>query len=158
MKQNAKRIIRNYRQVINSTPENIFPLLCPERELEWLNDWNYKMIYSESGIAEEGAVFTTSKNGEEDTVWIITKHEKDMHIVEFARVTPNSMTSTLKIKVIQKDSSSSYVDISYAFTSLSTLSNKFIEEYTEETFLKNMKFWEKSMNYFFKTGKKLKKS
>lgn len=68
------------------------------------------------------------------------------------------MTSTLKIKVIQKESNSSYVDISYVFTSLSNLGNKFIKEYTEEAFLENMKFWEKSMNYFFKTGNKLKKS
>lgn len=153
----AKRITRNYCQTINSTSDEIFPLLCPEREKEWLDGWDYKMIYSESGIAEEGAVFSTSENGEENTIWIITNHDKENYVVEFARVTTNSKASTLKIRVNQKDSKSSYVDITYTYTSLGEQGNKFIEDYVEKTFLKIMVFWEKSMNYFLETGNKLLK-
>ena len=54
-----KRITREYRQTINATPEKMFPLLCPVREADWLDGWRYNMIYSESGLVEEGAVFST---------------------------------------------------------------------------------------------------
>ena len=100
MKTMYKRVKRNYCQTINATPEIIFPLLCPVREAEWLDGWDYKMIYSETGLAEEGAVFTTPYKNEEDTIWMITKYEKNNYKVDFARVTPNSRTSILKIKVV----------------------------------------------------------
>jgi len=51
----AKRNTYSYRQIIHARPDVVFPLLCPVREAEWLDGWDYKMIYSESGVVEEGA-------------------------------------------------------------------------------------------------------
>lgn len=150
-----KRITRSYRQTINATPEVIFPLLCPEREKEWLDGWDYTMIYSDSGLAEEGAVFSTSSQAEENTIWITTKHDKVNHEVEFTRCTPASRVCIQKIAVLPKDEKSSYVDISYTITAIFAGGNKFIESYTEEIFMNLMIFWEKSMNYFIETGKML---
>lgn len=153
----AKRVTRTYRQTINATPEKVFPLLCPVREAEWLDGWHYNMIYSESGFAEEGAVFSTPFEGEEDTVWIITKHDSKGHEVDFARFTHNYRTCLLRIAVKIKDETTSYVNISYTYTGIKSHGNDFIDNLTEEIFLKAVIFWEKSMNYFLKTGKKLKK-
>jgi hypothetical protein len=154
----AKRIVRTYRQTINATPERVFPLLCPVREAEWLDGWQYSMIYSESGLVEAGAVFSTPHEGEEDTIWIVTKHNSKTYEVEFARFTPKSRTCILNIAVKSKDENSSYVDISYTYTSITTAGNDFIDHYTEEAFLEAVIFWEKSMNYFLKTGERLKTS
>jgi len=85
----AKRVPRSYRQTINATPDQVFPLICPVREVEWLEDWDYRMIYSKTNLAEEGAVFSTSYEGEEDTIWIITTHDSTTHEVEFVCVTPH---------------------------------------------------------------------
>lgn len=41
----ARRITRTYHQTINAVPETVFPLLCPVREAEWLDGWQYAMIY-----------------------------------------------------------------------------------------------------------------
>ena len=150
----SKRITRNYRQIINSTPDVIFPLLCPVKEKEWLDGWDCNMIYSESGVAEPGAVFCTSHQGEKDTVWIISKHDQLKKAVQFARVTPDSKASLLYIFVLPKDESSSFVDITYTYTAISKSGNKSIDEFTEEAFLKMIKFWEDSMNYYLENGKK----
>jgi hypothetical protein len=151
----AKRIVRSYTQTINSTPDAIFPLLCPVREADWLADWQYTMLFSKSGLAEQGAVFSTPYSGEPDTIWIITKHDAQAREVEFARVTPGSRASTLTIKVRVKDERSSYVDIVYTYTSLPPQGNDFIDGYTEEVFLKMVRFWERSMNHYLKSGTKL---
>ena len=153
-----KRITSEYRQKINATPEKVFPLLCPVREAEWLNGWQYNMIYSESGLVEEGAVFSTPYEGEVDTVWIVTKHDSKTHEVEFTRFTHNSRTCLLKIAVKPKDKNSSYVDISYTYTSITPAGNDFIDNFTEAVFLEAVTFWEKSMNYFLETGERLKKA
>ena len=73
----AKRVSRSYCQTINANPNIVFPLLCPVREAEWLDEWSYNLIYSESGVAEEGCVFSTAYKGEKDTIWIITEHNKE---------------------------------------------------------------------------------
>jgi hypothetical protein len=153
-----KRVTRAYRQTINAIPDEVFPLLCPVREAEWLDRWTYHMIYSESGLVEEGAVFSTPFEGEADTVWIVTKHDAKTHQVEFVRFTPDAKTCVLKIAVQPKDRSVSYVDVSYTYTGITPAGNDFIENFTEAVFLGAVTFWEKSMNYFLKTGKKLKKA
>lgn len=153
----AKRIIRKYCQAINASSEKVFPLLCPVREADWLDGWQYDMIYSESGLVEEGAVFSTPHEGEEDTVWVITKHVLEKREVEFTRFTPKSRTCVLKIAVRPKDENSSHVDISYTYTGITPSGNAFIDNFTEEAFLEAVTFWEKSVNYFLETGERLKK-
>jgi hypothetical protein len=154
----ARRTTRTYRQTINATPEMVFPLICPVREAEWLDGWQYAMIYSESGLIEEGAVFSTPHAGEADTVWIVTKHDPGKREVEFARFTHASRTCVLRIAVSAKAEHSSFVDISYTYTATTPTGNAFIECLTDEAFVAAVSFWERSMNYFLDTGKKLTKA
>jgi len=151
----ARRTTRTYRQTINATPERVFPLLCPVREAEWLDGWQYAMIYAESGLIEEGAVFSTPHEGEADTVWIVTRHDPGKREIEFARFTPGSRTCVLRIAVSAKAEHSSFVDISYTYTGTTPAGNAFLESLTEEAFVEAVVFWEKSVNYFLETGEKL---
>ena len=153
-----ERITKKYRQTINATPEKVFLLLCPVREADWLDGWRYDMIYSESGLVEEGAVFSTPYEGEEDTVWIVTKHNSKTYKIEFVRFTHSSRTCVLKVAVKSKDKSSSYVDVSYTYTGITPEGNDFIKNFTDEVFLEAVIFWEKSMNYFLETGERLNRA
>ena len=154
----AQRITRAYRQTINATPEKVFPLLCPVREAEWLDGWQYDMIYSKSGLVEDGAVFSTQYEGEEDTIWIVSKHDSSKREVEFVRFTNDSKTCLLKIAVKPKGEHSSYVEVSYMYTGITPSGNDFVDDFTEDAFLEAVTFWEKSMNYFLETGERLRKA
>jgi len=153
-----QRITREYRQTIKATPEKVFALLCPVREAEWLDGWRYNTIYSESGLVEDGAVFNTPNEGEEDTIWIVTKYDSETLEVEFARFTHKSRTCVLRIAVKSKDENSSYVDVSYTYTGITPAGNNFIDNFTQEEFLELVTFWEKSMNYYLETGNRLNKA
>jgi len=154
----SRRVVRSYRQTIEATPDVVFPLLCPVREVEWLDGWAYTMIHSTSGLAEDGAVFTTSNPGEADTVWVVTRHDRTAGLVEFTRFTPESRTCVLRIAVSKGGDAQSHVDISYAYTSIAPAGNAFLATWTEEAFLDLMVFWEKSMNHFLKTGGRLSRA
>ncbi len=151
----ANRVVRSYRQSIDAAPSEVFPLLCPVREAEWLDGWSFNMIYSESGLAEVGCVFSTSMKGEKDTVWVITKRDVEAHEIEFVRFTPDSRTCVLSISVEEEGDGESSVDITYTYTAVTEGGNAFLDEFTEEKFLHAVKFWENSMNHFLKTGEKL---
>ena len=53
----GERITRFYKMEIPSTPDKIFPLLCPEKEYLWLNNWKCTMVYSDTGYADGDAIF-----------------------------------------------------------------------------------------------------
>lgn len=151
----SKRVARTYRQTIDAPPEVVFPLLCPVREVEWLEGWAYTMIYSVSGLIEEGAVFTTSSTGEPDTVWLVSRHDIAAGLIEFVRVTPDSRTCMLKLVVSPCGDRRAHVDVSYAYTSLSQAGNAFLEAWTNATFLDAVTLWERSMNHYLQTGRRL---
>ena len=153
----ARRAVKKYCQTIQASPDEIFPLLCPVRETEWLDGWKYTMIYSKSGLAEEGAVFSTTHQSEHPTVWIVTKHDPSNHVVEFTRFTHQSRVCVLRITVRSIDETSSHVDIAYTYTGTTPSGNEFIDKLSEETFRKDMKFWEDSFNHYLETGEKLKR-
>ena len=46
--------------MLKGTPDDIFPLLCPVREYEWLETWQCEMIYTKSGFTELDCIFKTS--------------------------------------------------------------------------------------------------
>ena len=151
----AKRITRSYRQKINASSSTVFSLICPVREAEWLYGWDYALMYSESGVAEEGCVFTSSQKGEKDTIWLITRRDEDKKEIEFARITPESRAAKLNVSVEDADNGNSLVNITYVITALNESGNSFLEALTEAKFNENMKFWEDSMNHFIKTGNQL---
>ncbi len=154
----ARHITKEYRQTIHALPDRVFPLLCPVLEAEWLDGWQYTMIYSRSGLVKEGAVFTTPRGGEPDTVWVVTKHDPSNLRVEFTRFTYQSRTCVLKIRVRKRDEKSSYVDIAYTYTGISAAGNRFIDALTDDVFHADMKHWEDAMNHFLRTGNQLKRA
>jgi hypothetical protein len=153
-----RRVVRAYRQTIDAPPAAVFPLLCPVREAEWLDGWRFTMVYSASGLVEEGAVFTTSSDVDADTWWVVSRHDRDAGVVEFCRFTPGSRTCLLKIAVSPFGAAQSHVDVSYAYTSLTPAGDAFLAAWTPEVFLADMTFWERSMNHYLHTGQRLIRS
>ena len=149
------RITRTYRQTINASPDQVFPLLCPVREAEWLDGWQYTMLCSRSGLVEEGAVFSTPGDNVPDTVWIVTTHDPIRRIVEFARFTPGFTVCLLRIAVSAGGTDRSGVDIVYTYTAIDARGTAVIDRFTEESFRDAMAFWEASMNHWLETGERL---
>ena len=151
----ANRVTRNYIQTINAEPSRVHALICPVKEAEWLDGWDYDLIFSHSGFAEPGCVFISRSDGEKDTIWLITKRDDHACETEFARMTPGSRVAHLTVGIEAGGKHTSRVEITYTITALTEAGNKFIENFTEENFVKDMKFWEATMNHYLETGKAL---
>lgn len=153
----AERITRRYRQTINASSDEVFRLICPVREAEWLDGWRYTMLFSVSGLVEPGAVFTTPGDGEEDTVWIVTRHDAVQRVVEFTRFTPGSRVCMLRVAVTPDGPRRSLVDVDYTYTTIAAAGQAFLDGLTEEVFRADVTFWERSMNHWLATGERLAK-
>jgi hypothetical protein len=146
----STRLARRYRQRIAAAPAQVFPLLCPQREKEWLPGWQCTMIHSASGIAERGAVFATpdahaGQAGPHDVVWLVVEHVAPAR-VRFVRWHPEQMVVDIEIVVTPAGDGATFVDVAYTYTAVSAAGARRIAAMDEAAWLAQMHTWEGEMN------------
>lgn len=144
-----------YTQLNKGTRDEVFPLLCPVREKDWLDGWEFEMIYSQSGVAEEDCVFTTPHHGKFVTVWHIVRHDPLEYVIEFVRVTPEENVVKIHIHLEEMDENNTFSHISYQYTALNDEAKKYVKEQLPTDFSQSMEWWEHSLNHYLRTGHKL---
>ena len=89
--QYLRRVI-THSQKFETTPDKLFPLLCPTTEFDWMEGWHCELVYSHSLFQEYNAIFKTNYFNIEET-WVVS-HFEPYRVIEFVRVSEN-----LSIKV-----------------------------------------------------------
>ncbi len=144
-----RKLIRKYQQTINGNIREVFKLLCPVREKEWLQGWDYKMIFSEGGYAEKGCVFETS-NEYGSYNWIITRHDEENYVIQFVK-TMKDIVVLIDIELNEVDFKITHCNIQYSFIALKeAIVDNMHSENSEAIFNSHMKKWEDSLNYYLK--------
>lgn len=152
--EKPNRISHTYEQNINGMIKEIMPLYCPVRELDWVENWNPKTVYSNSGVVEKDCVFITP-NGNEDVVWIVTDYDIEKGHAEMFYHVPNILVTKLEIQVTQITETQTKAVLTYSKTSLSEKGDKALEDFTRENYEIMMDSWEKAMNHYLKTEEML---
>jgi hypothetical protein len=151
MEFQAQRVTRQYTQTNSAPPETVFPLLCPVREADWVPGWQYRLIYSKSGVAEAGCVFVTEENGRE-TTWIITEYDLKKLRIAFVWVDPGMVTAQIRIH-LEPSGNATSAHIQYTYTALSPEGNREVERFTQDWFRHKMQSWQAAINHYLTTGK-----
>jgi hypothetical protein len=149
----ALRRCHEYTQTNDASRETVFPLLCPVREAEWVPGWKYRMIYSQSGVAEDGCVFATPNDARPETVWLVTEYDLAAFRIAYAWVEPGMVATQLRISLEPALGGKTRAHIRYLYTGLSPAGNAVVERYTPEWFSHKMQSWEAALNHFLRTGK-----
>lgn len=152
--ETPNRVSRSYTQHLCAPADRVFPLLCPVRETEWVNDWRPRLVISESGLAEPGCIFVTP-GIPDDALWLMTMFDTERHRLEIVKVIPGMVVGTISVSLAAAGEGSCTADITYSYTSLSDHGDLALEEFTEDHFAAFMKTWENELNHFLRTGSKL---
>ncbi len=146
------------KQFHKAPAQQVFPLLCPEREKEWLDGWNYSMIYSQSGLIEQDCVFQTHHNGSAPTTWLVTKYDLPGQSIEYFRIKTTDYVVKINIDLDDAGDGTCYSNITYQYTATNRQQAAFIHFHMSDFFNKTMQWWEKALNYYLATGKMLQKN
>jgi len=88
----AKTIFMTANMFLPYQPADIYPLLCPVREYEWIAEWKCDLIKSESGVNEKGCIFRTNFEGcGGPEIWVTSVFEPNKRL-EFVRTSPSLAT------------------------------------------------------------------
>jgi hypothetical protein len=162
----SRRVTHEYIQTNSASPERVFPLLCPVREADWVPGWRYNLIYSESGVAELGCIFTTHdavvesekysrSNGTSssaETTWICTGYDPAAFRIAYVWVKPGRVAAELWIQLTAVDDGQTRSHIRFRYTGLSPEGNRDVESYDRSWFEAKMRGWETAINHYLTTG------
>jgi hypothetical protein len=150
------RITRSYTQHLVAEPSRVFPLLCPVRELDWIEGWDPTLVLSSTGVAEPDCVFVTSATPI-DAVWFITRHEPEAGFVEMVKISPTVTACKLRIQLSAAPGGCEAV-VTYSHTSLGPAGDAFVAAFTEPHYQAFMRDWEARLNHYLRTGTTLRDS
>lgn len=121
------------RDVFPARADEVFALLCPSREADWIPGWDCELIFTESGYAEEHCVFRT----EESTafgpgLWVFSRYEPP-HLLEIVRFMPD-MVVNLTISLSESPDGTTEGVWKVLFTGLNEEGNRAIERIPEDAY------------------------
>ncbi len=152
----AERMERVGRFTLKGAAKEIFPLLCPVREYEWLSGWSCRMAWSESGVAEMDAIFHTREAAGRSAVWTLITFQPD-RFIEYLIVSGRDVVVRLSVSLEEASANKTEVTWRMLFTSTSPLGRHVIHHaYSEAKFQKMMRSRESELNHFLATGKMLR--
>jgi len=143
------RVTRTYTQKLVAGPAEVFPLLCPVREADWIDGWDPLVVITESGVAEPDCVFVTPAVPH-DAIWYITRHEPESGSIQMLKITPGVTACRLDIKAGAARGGAE-ATISYTHTSLGPEGDEFVKAFTAQYYLLFMQEWEARINRYLAT-------
>jgi len=157
------RTAHQYTQTNDAPPERVFPLLCPVREADWVPGWEYRLIYSNSGVAESGCIFTTPNppasasehQAAPETTWIVTDYDPAAFRIAFVWINPGLVAAEIRIQLTATPQATTRADIRYRYTGLSPEGNREVERYDHKWFQAKMQGWESAIIHYLRTGEKI---
>ena len=115
--------------------------------------WQYKMIYSKSGVAEAGCVFTTPNDDGTETIWLVSEYDPATFRIAFAWVNLGQVAAQIEISLKKNSQGTTTAVNRYTYTGLSPAGNRELERYDQKWFEQKMQGWEAAINHYLRTGK-----
>lgn len=150
----AKRCSISASQTLLATPERVFPLLCPSREYDWIEHWECDLVFTESGFAELGCIFTTDFPGDEKDVWVVDQYIPNQ-VIQFIRVSENRVIR-YRITLFDNGNETTSAQWEQTVTALTEAGNRYVENLSNPEFSQKIKGLESMLNHYLETGKMLK--
>ncbi len=119
---------------IRASLEEVFPLLCPKREEEWIPGWECETLWSQSGYNEEGAIFRTTKPYGTELFWNTLEYDLQKKVVDFLISSPHRFMLRFRIDVKATDEGLLTISFSQTFTSVSEEGEELLNQYRTEDF------------------------
>jgi len=132
----------------------VLPLLTAAREGEWLEGWSPRVVDPGEPPGGQGGVFVT-ETPPGHTVWVMTVYDPAALRVQYVRVTPGVVAVVLDIQ-LEDDGPGCRAEIVYTYSALSGAGEDYLaDDVTEERFRARLVHWERSLDHYLATGRRL---
>ena len=159
----ATRVSTNYNITIQAEPDAVFALACPKEELKWIDQWQYEMIYSESGKNENNCIFKEKISGlfvlnapDIDTYWNTTLYDRQLLRFHALLIYGNVAVGKFEFEVSDTGNGKSEANWHLTFTALNENGNRLADEALKSKMTAKLQFLAESAKHYLETGNMLK--
>ena len=152
----ASRRVLTHRHTVAATPRDVFPLLCPVREYDWIEDWKCRLVHSESGIAELGCVFVAVSplTGKEE-VWVFDRYHPPF-LVGLITVAPGYFTTRFEVRLTEGPDGATIVDWTQTIVGLTEEGNAAMKHITPAAYVGKIEGLAAKLAHYLDTGTMLR--
>ena len=142
---------------------SVFSLACPVEELKWIDNWEFDMIYSDSGKNENNCIFREDMSGlfvlnlpGLSTYWHTTLYDTVKHRFHALLMYGDKAAGKFEFEV--QDDSDGYSINSWklTYTALNEEGNRFADESLKDRMLGMLNFLGESAKNYLETGEMLR--
>jgi hypothetical protein len=127
MRGRAAHVRNSFEFVIRTPLVRAAILFGPDGERCWAGpDWNPEFLYPQPGEDIEGAVFTIQRAGY-TSVWVNTVFDAEAGRMQYVAFTPETLVTTVEVRLTAADVSNTKVEVTYARTALDPAANDEVE-------------------------------
>jgi hypothetical protein len=149
----ARRVVLTHRGALRARPEAVFPELCPQCEHDWLDGWRSRTVFSASGHAEAGCVFTTDSEGK--VTWVVSRYEPNQRI-EFTLFSDRGFVVRLLIALEPGEGGGTRIAWEREYTTLSPAGEEWVEALSQESFAARMSDVDLRLDHYLEHGTMLR--
>ena len=157
----AQRAQVHHEVTVKGDIDDCFSLVCPVAELKWIDEWQFDLIYSESGRNEKHNIFLEPSSGLAvlhspglNTYWYTTVYDAENRRCHFVLLSKNKVVAKLEINVDDLGDGNASIKWNLRYTGLSPEGNKMILGKNFEDRMFNMiNFLGLSAKNYIETGK-----
>jgi hypothetical protein len=154
----ARRVTKEYTHQLSAAAGRVFPLLCPTREYDWIDGWACRMVFSQTGVAENNCVFRTNfPRGVED-LFVVTRYEPERNIIQFVVIGQDMYVLKMDVSLEEAGDNASRMHWTNTFTGLTPEGNTLVDEQASEVSDLRMSKLVEALEHYCVTGKMLKRS
>lgn len=109
---------------VDAAPHDVFWLLTPEGEREWVPGWDPQ--YLGSPELREGLIFSTAADGKL-TVWVVNEVDHERCRASYHRFTPSLKSGLVEVRCDSNSRGGTELTVSYSMVGLSEAGNREIQ-------------------------------
>ena len=119
---------------LRALPDQVFELLCPVREYDWVTGWATNAVISKSGVVEPDCMFVTPGDPA-DGIWVTTDHDANAHQLRMYKIVPGLAVTRLDIALcVGPSGTGTDATIAYEHTALSHDGRAFVDDHDAATY------------------------
>ena len=147
-------LTRTHHFTVPAAPAQVFPLLCPVREYQWLAHWRCELLHSASRLAEEDCVFRTDFPDQGPVLWVVSRYEPPARI-EFTCFVADSHVQRLKI-ALTVEGETTRLDWTNRWLSVSPRGAAWLAAWPANEHAKKMDNLRRALTHYLTTGEMLR--
>ena len=122
-----RRKVQTYEKRFSFPPEEVFPQLCPARELDWIDGWDCDLLYTSTGYVEPDCIFSTSESSPFGPgLWIFARHEPNRKL-ELVRTIGDAVVIHFRIDLQDNKDGTSTGRWHLTFTAVTETGNAIVD-------------------------------